>query len=289
MTMMEENLAAYAAGRVAGKVAIVTGAGQVDGPGVGTGRATSVLLARHGGRVVLVDHAADRAEATLAEIEHEGGQAVVFAGDVTNAQDCERMTQIAVDEFGGLDILINNVGVSVPGSVVDQTEDAWARMLAINLTSAFLVSKYAVPAIADRGGGSIVNVSSIGAIRSIGMVGYSSAKGGVLALTQSMAGQHGPQGVRVNAIVPGSIQTPHVLGAIDRMGKNVQETEDLAAAVIPLGRTRRGTGWDVGYAALFLASDESSWMTGQILTLDGGQSVTVPIVAVHALEGERAR
>lgn len=270
--------------RVDGKVAIVTGGGQVDGPGVGTGKATAILLARHGAALVLVDREPDRAEVTRKEIEQAGGRAVVVEGDVTAAADCERMTQAALDAFGRVDVLVNNVGVSRPGSILDTDEQAWDQMLDVNLKSVYLVSRFAVPAMAATGGGSIVNISSIGALRAIGFAAYSAAKGGMISLSQEMAAAHGPQGIRVNVVVPGSVQTPRTRDASEKLGQDLQEIQNTAAAVLPLGRTTRGTGWDIAYAALFFASDESSWVTGQVLAADGGASVTLPAVALAGLK-----
>jgi NAD(P)-dependent dehydrogenase (short-subunit alcohol dehydrogenase family) len=283
---MEETPGAVNRGRVEGKVAIVTGGGQVDGPGIGTGKAASILLARHGAGVVLVDREPDRAEVTRKEIEQAGGRAAVVAGDVTIPADCERITQSAMDEFGRLDILVNNVGVSTPGNVVGMTEETWDQMIDVNLKSVFLVSKHAIPVMTATGGGSIVNISSIGALRSIGFAAYSAAKGGMISLSQEMAAQHGPQGIRVNVVVPGSVQTPRQMGASAKLGTDLDEVRRLAAAVLPLGQTTRGTGWDIGYAVLFLASDEASWITGQVLAVDGGQSVTVPPVALASLQSK---
>ncbi|HEY8527072.1 MAG TPA: SDR family oxidoreductase [Acidimicrobiales bacterium] len=280
---MEETPGASERPRVAGKVAIVTGAGQVDGPGIGTGKATALLLARHGAEVVLVDREPDRAEETRAEIERAGGRAVAVEADVTRAADGERMVRAALDSFGRLDVLVNNVGVSQPGNVVDTPEDAWDQMLEVNLKSVYLVSRAAVPAMAATGGGSIVNISSIGALRAIGFAAYSAAKGGMISLSQEMAAAHGPQGIRVNVVVPGSVQTPRTKGASEKLGQDLEQIRRTAAAVLPLGGTTRGTGWDVGYAALFFASDESSWITGQVLAADGGASVTLPAVALAGL------
>lgn len=280
---MEETPGAVGRPRMAGKVAIVTGGGQVDGPGVGTGTASAILLARHGAAVVLVDREPARAEVTRTEIERAGGQAVVVGGDVTSATDCERMTRAALDGFGRLDVLVNNVGVSRPGGVVDTDEELWDQMLEINLKSVYLVSRAAVPAMAATGGGSIVNISSIGALRAIGFAAYSAAKGGMISLSQEMAAAYGPQGIRVNVVVPGSVQTPRTKGASEKLGQDLEEIQSTAAAVLPLGRTTRGTGWDIGYATLFFASDESSWITGQVLAADGGASVTLPAVALAGL------
>ncbi|MCL2730805.1 MAG: glucose 1-dehydrogenase [Actinomycetia bacterium] len=267
-------------GRVAGKVALVTGAGQVDGPGTGTGRATARLLAGHGARVVIADIDPERIEVTRKEIASSGGTATAVVGDVTNVADAERFTRAALDTYGRLDILVNNVGVSVPGSVVSTPESTWDQMLDVNLKSVYLCSRAAIPAMAASGGGSIVNISSIGALRAIGFAAYSAAKGGMISLTQEMAAAHGHQGIRVNVVVPGSIQTPRAGHAADKLGEDIEEVKRRAAAVIPLGRVTTGTGWDIGYAALFFASDESQWITGQVLSADGGSGVTLPAVAL---------
>jgi NAD(P)-dependent dehydrogenase (short-subunit alcohol dehydrogenase family) len=293
MTVMEESLsaegrAAASDQRVAGKVAVVTGAGQIDGPGIGTGKATAILLARHGASVVLVDLRPEQAEVTRKEIEAAGGKAVVVEGDVTKAADAERFTRVALHTFGRLDVLVNNVGVSIPGNIVEMPEETWDQMITIILKSVYLVSRYAIPAMAAAGGGSIINISSIGALRAIGFAAYSAAKGGMISLTQEMAAAHGPQGIRVNVVVPGSIMTPRAGHAAGKLGTDLEQVKRTAAAVIPLGKTTRGTGWDIGYAALFFASDESSWITGQVLTADGGVSITnVPVVLAGVLKEAR--
>ncbi|MBO0731632.1 MAG: SDR family oxidoreductase, partial [Acidimicrobiaceae bacterium] len=191
------------AGRVEGKVAIVTGAGSTPGPGVGTGKAISVALAREGASVLLVDLHPERAEETRQMIEDEGGKAVVHGADVTKAGDCEAMVRAAVDSFGTVDILVNNIGLASLGTVVDLTEEAWDRAMDINLRTVFLASKYAVPVMADKGSGAIVNVASISALRGDGTLAYSAAKGGMIAMTVDMAYSHGRQGIRVNALAPG--------------------------------------------------------------------------------------
>ncbi|HEY7068676.1 MAG TPA: SDR family oxidoreductase [Acidimicrobiales bacterium] len=267
------------AGRVEGKVAIVTGAGSTPGPGVGTGKATAVVLAREGARVLLVDLHAERAEDTLRMIEEEGGEAAVFAGDATRAADCEAMVQAALDGFGRLDILVNNIGLASVGTVVDTSEEAWDRAFAINLRTAFLACKYAVPPMAAQGAGAIVNVSSISALRGDGTVAYSAAKGGLSAMTVDMAYSHGRQGIRVNAVAPGHITTPMVL-SVSGQGPRTEYMNTLRNEAGLLGTP--GTGWDVGWAATFLASDEARWITGVTLPVDSGVlSVTPLMMAQH--------
>ena len=267
------------AGRVDGKVAIVTGAGSTPGPGVGTGKATAVVLAREGARVLLVDLHAERAEDTLRMIEDEGGEAAVFAGDATRAADCEAMVQAALDGFGRLDILVNNIGLASVGTVVDTSEEAWDRAFAINLRTAFLACKYSVPPMATQGGGAIVNISSISALRGDGTVAYSAAKGGLSAMTVDMAYSHGRQGIRVNAVAPGHITTPMVL-SVSGQGPRTEYMNTLRNEAGLLGTP--GTGWDVGWAATFLASDEARWITGVTLPVDSGVlSVTPLMMAQH--------
>ena len=265
--------------RVVGKVAIVTGAGSTPGPGVGTGKACAVLLAREGASVLLVDLHRERAQETRALIEADGGRCKVFAGDATQAADCEAMVRTAVDAFGGVDILVNNIGRAALGTVVSTSEEEWDRSLDINLRTMFLASKYAVPVMAQKGAGSIVNICSISAVRGDGTAAYSAAKGAMLALTVDMAYSHGRQGIRVNAIAPGHITTPMVM-SVSAPGPRVEYMNKLRAEAGLLGTP--GDGWDVGWAALFLASDEARWITGSLLPVDSGVlSVTPLMMAQH--------
>ncbi|HEX9033775.1 MAG TPA: SDR family oxidoreductase [Streptosporangiaceae bacterium] len=267
------------AGRVEGKVAIVTGAGSTPGPGIGTGKATAVVLAREGASVLLVDLHPERAEQTRQLIEDEGGKAVVFAADVTRAAQCEAMVRAAVDAFGTVDILVNNIGLASLGTVVDTTEEAWDRALDINLRTAFLASKYAVPVMAAQGAGAIVNVSSISALRGDGTLAYSAAKGGMIAMTVDMAYSHGRQGIRVNAVAPGHITTPMVM-SVSAPGPRAEFMNTMRSEAGLLGTP--GTGWDVGWAATFLASDEARWITGVTLPVESGVlSVTPLMMAPH--------
>ncbi|TDC70730.1 SDR family oxidoreductase [Actinomadura sp. GC306] len=267
------------AGRVEGKAAIVTGAGSTPGPGIGTGRATAVALAREGASVLLVDLHPERAEETRRLIEEEGGKAEVFAADVTRAADCEAMVRAAVDAFGTVDVLVNNVGRAALGTVVDTSEEDWDLALDVNLRSAFLASKYAVPVMAAQGSGSVVNIASISALRGDGTVAYSAAKGGLIAMTVDMAYAHGRQGVRVNAIAPGHITTPMVL-SVSAPGPRAEFMNAMRAEAGLLGTP--GDGWDVAWAAVFLAGDEARWITGAVLPVDSGVlSVTPLMMAGH--------
>lgn len=265
--------------RLAGKVAIITGAGS-SGPGVGTGKATAILFAREGAKVVLVDRNASRAEETAAIICSEGGEALVHEADITKAADCERIVEVANTQYGALHILVNNVGIATRGTVVDVTENDWDRVIETNLKGTMLTSKYAIPAMIASGGGSIINISSIDALRSgsgtmTPIASYSAAKGGINALTTSMAVHHGRDNIRVNAIAPGFIHTPM---ASVNMKDDLRELRREAG---PLGT--EGTAWDVAWAAIFLASDEARWVTGIILPVDAGLLATTSLCMVPYL------
>jgi NAD(P)-dependent dehydrogenase (short-subunit alcohol dehydrogenase family) len=252
--------------RLAGKVAIVTGAGS-RAEGIGNGRATAVLFAREGARVLCVDREKDKAEATRAMIAGEGGEAAVFECDVTRSGDCRAMVDEAVRRWGRLDILDNNVGIGGRATVVEVEEGDWDHMMRVNVTSMMLTSKHAIPVMAKGGGGAIVNISSISALRPRGLTPYTVSKGAVIALTRAMAVDHAAQGIRVNCIAPGPVYTPMVYA-----GGMTPELRDQRRRASPLGI--EGTGWDIANAALFLASDEARYVTGVVLPVDGGVTLT---------------
>ena len=254
--------------RLEGKVAIVTGAGS-SGPGVGNGRATATLFAREGAKVLLTDLNEDRARETLELIEAEGGVASTIQSDATNAEDCERMVAACMERYGRLDILDNNVGISHRGTVVEIEEAAWDRVMAINVKSIVLASKFAIPEMMKTGGGSIINISSIAGLRAHSSTPYTASKAAVIGLTISMAADHGPDGIRTNCIAPGLVYTPMVA---PRMDDDLRQVRSSAA---PL-RTE-GTAWDIGNAALFLASEEARWINGVILPVDAGLVATSPV------------
>ncbi len=254
--------------RLEGKVAIVTGAGS-RAEGIGNGRATAILFAREGAKVLLVDNSANAAELTLEMITKEGGEAEIYVGDVSKNDACRNMVERAVKRWGRLDILDNNVGISGPGNVVTVEEEDWDRVMAVNVKSMMLTGKYAVPAMRAAGGGSIVNISSIGALRPRGLTPYSTSKGAVIALTRAMAIDHGSDGIRVNCIVPGPMYTPMVYarGMSDELRERRRK-----ASILKI----EGTGWDIGYAAVFLSSDEARFITGVALVVDGGVTLAGP-------------
>jgi NAD(P)-dependent dehydrogenase (short-subunit alcohol dehydrogenase family) len=255
------------ADRLKGKVAIVTGAGS-SGEVMGNGKATAILFAREGAKVLCADAVEDRARETVEVITKAGGTASSFRADVSKAADCKAMVDAAVERYGRLDILDNNVGISVRADVVEVTEAQWDKVMAVNVKSIMLTAKYAVPQMAKTGGGSIINISSIAGLRANQSTPYSTSKAAVIGLTRSMAGDHGRQGIRVNCIVPGLIYGPMTA---PRMDAALRETRKNAA---PLGT--EGTGWDVAWAAVFLASDEARWVSGVALPVDAGFLVMSP-------------
>lgn len=262
-----------------GKVAIVTGAGSVDS-GSGTGDAMSILFARHGADVVLFDIDEERANRTLDAISAEGGNAAVVVGDVSVAEDCEKAVNTAVEQFGGLNVLVNNVAILTPGNVVEVTEEDWDKVFAVNVKSMMLMSKYSIPEMIRAGGGSIINISSNEGQRGqdwLPFVAYSTSKGAAVTLTTSMAVQHGKDNIRVNCIAPGMIFTPLIAPHIS------QETRDLRRMGAPLNQ--EGTAWDVASAAAFLASDDSRWITGATLPVDGGLLATQSLSLVERFRG----
>ena len=254
--------------RLAGKVAIVTGAGS-RADGIGNGRAAAILFAREGAKVLLVDQSRAMAEATLKMIAEEGGEAAVCVADVTDADQCRKMVEAAVSRWGRLDILDNNVGIGGRGTVVEMKEEEWETIMRVNVTGMMLASKHAIPAMVKSGGGAIVNISSISALRPRGLTAYSASKGAVIALSRAMAIDHAAEGVRVNCIAPGPVYTPMVFSE-----GMTPEKRDQRRRASPL--QVEGTGWDIGYAALFLCSDEARYITGVVLPVDGGVTVASP-------------
>ena len=246
---------------------IVSGGGSQLDDGVGNGRAAAVLLARQGANVVVVDRKLSAAEATVSAITAEGGTAAAHEADVTDEAACQEMVAAALGHFGAVGGLVNNVGIGSRGSVVESSLSDWERVMTINVTSMMLASKYAIPAMVD--GGSIVNISSISALRPRNLTAYSTSKGAVIALTKAMAVDHAAQGVRVNCVAPGPVYTPMVYAA----GMSEEARRQRARASM-LGT--EGTGWDIGNAVTFLLSDQARWITGQTLVVDGGVTLRGP-------------
>lgn len=251
-----------------GKVAVVTGGGAA-GEGIGNGRAAAILIARAGAQVLVVDRDKALAQRTVEMIEEGGGQAVAVEADVTQSADCAAIVQTALDRFGRLDLLDNNVGIGSRGTVIDETEESWRRVMQVNVDSMFLMSKHAIPAMRRAGGGAIVNVSSISALRPRGLTVYSVSKGAVIALTRAMAVDHGREGIRVNCVAPGPVYTPMVYQR--GMSPSARDRRRQASA---LGI--EGTGWDIGQAVRFLLSSHARYITGHTLVVDGGTTLSAP-------------
>ena len=258
--------------RLKGKVAIVAGGG-ASGPVLGNGQATAVLFAREGAKVVVADAALERAQATVDTIAKEGGTACAVRADVSKAADCKGMVQAAVERYGRLDILDNNVGISVRADVLEVTEEQWDKVMAMNVKSIVLAAKYAIPEMKKAGGGSIINISSVAGLRANQSTPYTTSKAAIVGLTRSMAGDHGRDGIRVNCILPGLIYGPMTA---PRMDEEIRRKRREAGA---LGT--EGTGWDVAWAAVFLASDEARWITGVALPVDAGFLVMSPTTGVR--------
>ena len=266
-------------GRLEGKVAIVTGAGQTDGERIGNGRATALLFAREGARVALLDRRREAAEQTASEISSSGGQCTVIEADVSSDEDCRRAVAACLDRLGGLDVVHHNVGIALGDGWAEgiQLED-WERIMRVNAGGALMMAKAALPVLREQGRGAITNVSSIAA-RVAGAAplsnppaAYKMSKAAMNALTVSLAQGYARHGVRVNAILPGLIDTPM---GVDAVAKQIGIPRERYAArrdeSVPL-KGGMGSAWDVAYAALFLASDEARFITGVLLAVDGGQS-----------------
>ncbi|MGP4018724.1 SDR family NAD(P)-dependent oxidoreductase [Saccharopolyspora sp. 5N708] len=257
-------------------MAIVVGAGQTPGQTIGNGRATAILFAREGARVVAVDRDLDAAAATVDQIDTEGGEAFAVRADVTSEADITAMIAACVDRWNRLDILHNNVGISIAGGDAPISEieaAAFDRVTAVNLQSMVMSCKHALAVMRRQGSGAIVNISSLAAVINYPFVAYRTSKAGVITMTQHIAITNARYGIRANVILPGLIDTPMAIE--NRVGRGGATREDVIAernSHVPLGN-KMGTGWDVARAALFLASEEASFITGTALTVDGGQSL----------------
>jgi NAD(P)-dependent dehydrogenase (short-subunit alcohol dehydrogenase family) len=248
--------------RLQDKVCIITGAGS------GMGRVASALFAREGARVVVAEVNADAGEETVAQVRAEGGDARLVRTDVTQEDECRALVETTLRDYGRVDVLYNNAGIFLEQdhSVVDTPVEVWERVQSVNVRGVYLCSKFAIPAMVDSGGGSVVNVASFVALVgcSVPQDSYTASKGAVIALTKSLAVQFGPRGVRSNAICPGPIETPLMTAWL----LTDPAAKALRLARIPMGRF--GKAEDVASLALYLASDESTWMNGAALVLDGG-------------------
>lgn len=262
--------------RVEGKVAVVVGAGQTPGETVGNGRAIAQLLAREGTSVLCVDRHGERAEETAGIIAaDEKGTASWLAADITAAADCARIVSEARARYGRLDILVNNVGIGGGGDAPAHRleEKAFDRILSVNLKGMWLTIKAALPAMREQGGGAIVNISSLAALSGATQMAYEVSKAAVNRLTTSVAQSNARHGIRANGIMMGFMDTPMaVTGIAQATGRSTADVRAERDARVPL-RGKMGTGWDTAYAALYLASDEASFVTGEILRVDGGMGL----------------
>jgi NAD(P)-dependent dehydrogenase (short-subunit alcohol dehydrogenase family) len=263
-------------GRLAEKVAVVMGGGQTPGETIGNGRATAVLYAREGARVVVVDRSLAAAKETVAQIESEGGAAWAVEADATCEADCVALIGRCVEQHGRVDVLHNNVGIGGgDAGPAHLLEEVWDHILRVNLKSVILPCKHVLPVMRAQRGGAIVNISSIAAVCSTPIVAYKASKAGVNAYTQSLAVGNAKYGIRANVIMPGLMNTPMAIDGISQArGVSKEELIRQRDAQVPLGH-KMGTAWDVAYAALFLASDEARFITGVALAVDGGQSARI--------------
>lgn len=250
-------------GKLEGKVAVVTGGGS------GFGRAASELFAAEGAQVYVVDRDVETVKQVVASI---GEQATAHTADVSSATEMEELARRVLAERGRVDVVFANAGIEGVGTAADLAEDDWDRVIDVNLKGVWLTSKYFLPAMVEQGSGSIVNTASIGGLIGVnGIFPYAAAKGGVLAMTRQMAADFSPSGIRVNAICPGTVVTPLVERNWVQKGQDVAEQVEKLVAIHPLRKA--GEPSDVAAAALYLACDDSKWVTGQSLTVDGGRTM----------------
>ena len=263
-------------GRLAGKVAIICGAGQTPGETIGNGKAMAQLFARAGASVLCVDRDSVRAAETVSDIENEGGVAAACAADISKAGDAARIVQECVAAFGRVDILVNNVGIGGDGDgpAHKLTEEAFDRILRVNLKGAWLVTRAAMPGMLEQRSGAIVNISSLASIAGGFQMAYEVSKAAMNRMTRSVALSGASRGVRCNAITPGLMDTPMAIGGIAAArGISEEALREERSKNVPM--KFMGTGWDTAHAALFLASDEARFITGAVLPVDGGGAARV--------------
>ena len=264
-------------GRLAGKTAVVVGAGQTPGATIGNGRATALRFAQEGAHVLLVDRDEASVEQTREMVGKEGGRADVFVADIAVPDGPTAVAENAVSVLGRIDILHHNVGIGMgDGTPTRVTEEAWDRIFDVNLKAMWRTCKHVVPIMREQKSGSIVCVSSIASICAAGHItAYKVSKAGVNALVHQLAMTNAHHGIRVNAILPGLIDTPMAVDApAEMLDMSRDDLADFRAQLVPL-QNRQGSAWDVANAALFLASDEAAFVTGALLPVDGGQSAKI--------------
>jgi NAD(P)-dependent dehydrogenase (short-subunit alcohol dehydrogenase family) len=262
--------------RLRGKVAIVVGGGQTPGDNIGNGRATALVFAREGARVLVADRNLESAQETVAMIVKEGGQAAAEAVDITRDDQCAALIAACVARWERVDVLHNNVGIGTgDSSPTHITDEAWDRIFNVNVKGVLHTCRHAIPVMRRQEGGVILNVSSIAAICAVGLAAYKSSKAALNAFTHTLALGNAKHGIRVNGIMPGLMNTPMAIESISK-ASGVAKGDLIAERDrrVPL-RGGMGTAWDVANAALFLASDEARFITGVILPVDGGQSARI--------------
>ncbi|GAA1916451.1 SDR family NAD(P)-dependent oxidoreductase [Nocardioides hwasunensis] len=258
-------------GALGGKVALVTGAGS------GLGRAIAVEYAVEGAAVLCSDRDAVGVQDVVAAIRGSGGTATAHVGDVTSESDCAAAVALALAELGGLDVVVANAGIPGEGKAHEISLDDWSKVIGVNLTGVFLTVRAALPHLVGQGAGSIVLTASIAGLVGLPNIpAYAAAKGGVVALGRQLAREYAPDGIRTNVIAPGTILTPLVEDAFrQRHGDGIEEALSRRATAVPLGRL--GSPEDVARAAVYLGSDASGWVTGTVLTVDGGNVHLGPV------------
>ena len=262
-------------GRLAGKTAVIVGAGQTPGETLGNGRAMALLFAQEGARVLCVDRILARAEETAAMIAEAGGEASAMKADVTRAVEVAEIVTQAQGRLGRIDILVNNVGIGGGDGPAHRVEEAaFDRILSVNLKGMWLVTKAVLGVMREQKAGAIVNISSLAARAGGIQVAYEISKAGVNRLTANVAISQARYGIRCNAVQPGLMDTPMaVAGIADASGRSQAEVRAERDARVPLGKM--GTAWDTAHAALFLASDDARFITGAVLPVDGGMGVRI--------------
>jgi len=262
--------------RLENKTAIVVGAGQTPGETVGNGRATAMLFAREGARVMLVDRRLDSAQESQALIEREGGVAFAHEADITRTEDCRKVAETCVEAYGRIDILVNVVGVGGESAGrLELTEKQWDTIQKINVRAMMVLCKHVLPVMEKQESGSVINISSAAAVCDTNMLAYKVSKAGVNALTQYLAMRYAKKGVRANTIMPGLMNTPMAIeGISSRLGISREELIEQRNGRVPL-KGGMGDGWDTAYAALFLDSDEAKFITAVVLPVDGGQCARI--------------
>jgi len=262
-------------GRLKDKIAIIVGAGQTPGDRIGNGRAISVLFAREGAKIMLVDCNLESVLETKSMIEKEGGEAWAFQADITEEESCRLIPQKCLDQYERIDILVNNCGIGKGDArVADISLEAWNRILDVNLKGMLLTCKYVIPEMEKRESGSVINISSAAAVCNMPVVAYKVSKAGVNALTHQLAMTYAPKGIRVNSIMMGLLDTPMAFGEWEALGIEKETIRQIRDSLVPL-KGGQGTAWDTAYAALFLASDEAKFITSIYLPVDGGQSARI--------------